>query len=275
MRHTYLVTDQNYLRTPQLEQLLTTHPSTRIVLPDLAMFEMTKPDERELTVRLSLATLSKFADRVFVSRAIGECLRYELKHVQPVTGYMLFREATLFLRRVLKAIASGASNAEFERVIYDPENHLSDLRRDYLDHDSNKQRSLELVEATKHEMTAGFAKRVRGKRATREEKIDFVREKAPSLLVRVLTENGFSRERAVNLARRKSMLLRYFYVNLWACLDWEEQGRLEGLGPEKVSNDLLDREYVLSASFFDGVLSSETRVNDAYAATTHLLATQL
>jgi hypothetical protein len=122
------------------------------------------------------------------------------------------------------------SNAEFERVIEDPEDHLSDLKRDYLDHQSNKQSSLELVEATKREMTDEFAKRIRGKRATWEEKIAFVREKAPSLLVHVLSDNGFTREKAVTLARKKSMLLRYFYVNLWACLDWEEQGRLEGLG---------------------------------------------
>lgn len=275
MRHTYFVIDQNYLRAPQLEELLATQPRTRIVVPDLAMFEMTKSSERALTVRSSLATLAKYADRVFVSRTIGECLKYELEHAQPVTGHMLFREATHFLRRVLSAVVTGRENPEFERVIHDPENCLLDLNQDYLDHDSNKQRSLELVDATKSEMTAEFAKRIRGRRVAREEKIAFIREKAPSLLIYVLEDNGFTREKACHLVRKESMLLRYFYVKLWACLDWAEHGRLDNLGAVKVSNDLLDQQYVLSATFFDGVLSCDARVNDAYLATMNLLAVRV
>ena len=275
MSGVYLVVDQNYLRDPKFEHLLAATANTRIVLPDLAMFEMAKPDERELSIRLSLATLARYAHRVFVSRPIAECLRHELERVQPVAGHMLFREATQFLRQVLQAVATGVTNAAFERVIHDPEDHLFDLKRDYLDHDSNKCRSLELVEATKLEMSAEFARRVRGNQATREQKIAFVREKAPSLLLNVLQENNFSRARAVNLIRRKPMLLRYFYANLWACLTWEEQGRLEGLGSKKVSNDLLDREYVLSATFFDGVLSRDGRVNEAYAVVAQILKSKV
>lgn len=274
MSHFYLVVDQNYLRNPQLESLLAATINTRIVFPDLAMFEMTKTDKRELNIRLSFAILAKYAHRVFVSRAIGECLKHELEHGQPVSGHMLLRGATQFLRQVLYAVANGVTNAAFERVIHDPESHLFDLKRDYLDHDSNKRHSLELVEATKLEMPAEFARRVRGKQATREQKIAFVREKAPSLLLSVLQENNFSRERALKFLRRKPMLLRYFYANLWACLSWEEQGRLEGLEPKKVSNDLLDREYVLSATFFDGILSCDARVNDAYGATAQMLTSK-
>lgn len=239
------------------------------------MLEMAKPDERELNIRLSLATLSRYAHRVFVSRAIGECLRHELERVQSVSGHMLFREATQFFRQVLDAVATGVTNAAFERVLHDPGNHLFDLKRDYLDHDANKRRSLELVEATKLEMSTQFARRVRGKQATWEQKIAFVREKAPSLLLSVLQENNFSREQALNFLRKKPMLLRYFFANLWACLDWEEQGRLEGLGSKKVSNDLLDREYVLSATFFDGILSCDARVNRAYAATVQMLTSKV
>lgn len=275
MSHVYLVVDQNYLRDPQFEQLLATTSNTRIVVPDLAMFEMTKSDERELTIRLSLAILARHRHRVFVSRAIAECLKYELERAQPVSGHMLYREATQFLRRILHAVATGVTNAEFERVIHDPQNHISDLKRDYLDHDSNKRRSLELVEATKLEMSPEFASRLRGKLASWEEKIAFVREKGLSLLLGVLQENNFSRERALNFARRKPMLLRYFYANLWACLSWEEYGRLEGMGPKKVSNDLLDSEYVLSATFFDGILSCEPRVNEAYVATVQMITAKV
>jgi len=157
-------------------------------------------------------------------------------------------------------------------VIADPQNHISGMKRDYLDHAANKARSLELVEETKRSMNGEFAKRLRGSRAALDEKLDFIHEKAPSLLVGVLEENGFSRGQAIRLYRKRPMLLRYFFAKLWACLSWEEQGRIEGLGPAKVSNDLIDLEYVLAATFFDGVLSDEPAVNDAYAAVHQLLA---
>ena len=124
-------------------------------------------------------------------------------------------------------------------------------------------------------MSVEFAKRVRGSQATREEWLDFVRMKALSLVAGVLQDNGFSLQRAMVFIRTRPMLVRYFYLKVWTCLVWEEQGRLEGLGEKKVSNDLLDHEYVLAATFFDGVLSNEPKVNDAYSAVKLLLETRV
>lgn len=273
MRHQYLVVDQNFLRTPALRDVLMERPHVQLVLPDLAMLEMTKSDEPELTAKLSLKIIAGHSSRVFVSRAMSECLKHELTTGRSVSGHLLFRPATTFLRKVLAAVKTGTPNEQYRRAIDDPENHLSALKRDYLNHAENKSRSLYLLDETKKQMPVEFAKRVRGSRATREEWIKFVRMKAPSLLVGVLEENGFSRERAMVFIRTKPMLLRYFYLKVWTCLVWEEQGRLEGLGEKKVSNDLLDHEYVLAATFFDGVLSDELKVNDAYKAVTLLLAT--
>ena len=245
---------------------------TKFVLPDLGMFEMAKSSNRELTIKLSLEILAQAPGRVFVARALSDCLHYELVQGKPVVGHLIDSEGTRFLRRLLVAVASGEKNDVFDKVVNDSDGHLGGLRRDYLDHVDNKRRSIELVEETKRGMSAEFAKRIRGSKATFDEKLDFIREKAPSLLVGVLEDNKFSRNRAIQLMRKQPMLLRYFYVKLWACLCWEEQGRIEGLGPSKVSNDLIDHEYVLAATFFSGVLSDEPAVNEAYKAVTQLLA---
>lgn len=271
MSRRYFVVDQNYLRTQSLQELLQGQPEVRLVVPDLAMFEMTKSDNREVTVRLSLATLAQYPSRVFVSRSMSECLKYELGTQRPVNGHLLFRDATQFLRNVLHSVSTGVSNSDYKKVIHDSGDHLSGLKRDYLDHDANKARVLELVDGTKQGMTAEFASRVRGAKATFDEKISFVETKAISLLGGILAEEGMSQQKAMNFIRRRPMLLRYFYLKLWACLTWEEQGRIEGLGVKKVSNDLIDHEYVLAATFFNGVLSNESQVNEAYAAVCCLL----
>ena len=272
MSRLYIVVDQNQLRSAELRDKVQKEPQTRFVLPDVGMFEMAKSSNRELTLSLSLEILACAPGRSYVSQSLSGCLSYELHRAVPVVGHLLHRDATAFLRRVLSSVASGVRNAEFADVIADPKGHVYGMRQDYLNHDANKRRAVELVEVTKRSMTAEFARRLRGSRATTDEKISFIAEKAPSLLVGVLEDNGFGRGKAIQFVRRKPMLLRYFFVKMWACLCWEDQGRIDGLGAAKVSNDLIDHEYVLAATFFDGLMSGEPAVNEAYKAVTTLLA---
>lgn len=261
----------NFLRLEALRDQLRVQPEIRLVLPDLAMFEMAKSSNRELTLKLSLDIIAQEPHRVFVSRALSDCLSYELSRKVAVVGHLLDRESTIFLRRLLSAVATGIRNAEYDQVIDDPQNYLSDMKRDYLDDSLNKTRSVQLVDVTKRVMTPEFANRLRGSLVGTPEKIHFVHEKAQSLLLEVLKENGFSHEKVIYLRRQKPMILRYFYVKLWACLSWEEQGRIENINAGKVTNDLIDHEYVLAATFFNGVLSNDRAVNDTYAAVSQLL----
>jgi hypothetical protein len=46
MHHRLLVVDQSYLRSPELERVLSDN-SNRVVLPDLGFFEMAKGEEAE------------------------------------------------------------------------------------------------------------------------------------------------------------------------------------------------------------------------------------
>jgi hypothetical protein len=271
MSKRYLVVDQNYLRAPELKLLLEQEDSVRVILPDLAFLEMTKSAQRELTLTQSLAQLCRYRSRVFLGQATSACLQYELAKKQPVSGHLVHRDGTQFIRKVLEAVASGSQNAELLQILNDPDGHIADLKRDYLDHSINKAQSTELVDVTKLDMSTEFARRVRSGTTTLEERLAFVHEKAPSLAVEVLADYGFSREKAVMFIRRKPLLLRYFYLNMWVCLDWERVGRLESMADHRVSNDLLDREYAITATFFDGLLTSEKRMNEAYGAVSRLI----
>lgn len=246
-----------------------------IVLPELAMLEMTKSEQRELTLNQSLKILANHRRRVVVSRATGACLAYELQHKRPVTGHLLQRKSTAFLREVLHTVATGERTAEYEQIVADEYGAIEDLRADYLSHEENKARALDLIDVTKLEMSAEFRRRVRSSIATDVEMLQFAKEKAPALFVGVLQERGWSREKAISFLRKKPLLLRYFYLNVWKCVQWERQGWLEALGPTKVSNELLDHQYVLAASFFGGLLSDEPAVNQARAALTAMLATRI
>ncbi len=267
----YLVVDQNYLRTPQLQVLLGADNLSRFVLPDLALLEMTKGAHRELTLTQSLAQLSRYPQRVVVAKAMSACLQNELTKKQSASGYLVHKEGTDFLRKILDAVATGNKNRELAQVLEDLDGHIPALEAEYLDHAANKNRAMELVDAAKLDMPPDFAKRVRNGTATFQERLAFVHERACSLSVAVLADFGFSREKAIAFIRTKPLLLRYFYLNIWNCLEWERHGRLESMVDRRVSNDLLDREYVIAATSFEGLLTNEKRMNEAYETVLQLI----
>lgn len=72
--------------------------------------------------------------------------------------------------------------------------------------------------------------------------------------------------------KSKPMLLRYFYSKMWLCIDWIKNGGFESISEEKISNDLIDHEYIMTATCFHGIISAEKRVMEAYGDMIALLS---
>ena len=76
MQRYFTVVDQNMLRSSELTRLLDGDIRAQVVLPDLALLEMTKTDQWEATLAGSLGTLSRHPNRAHLCRTVGECLRH-------------------------------------------------------------------------------------------------------------------------------------------------------------------------------------------------------
>ncbi len=65
---------------------------------------------------------------------------------------------------------------------------------------------------------------------------------------------------------------REFYIlKVWRAIWWLQHSGLDAAKDGMLYNDLYDDEYILVASFFDGLLSNECRVKEASAALTRIL----
>ena len=270
----YYVVDQNYLRKDELAQMLTAQPCMRIIIPDLAFLEMTKGSNQELTLRKSLSVLSRFASRVFVCRSIGWSLKQELDQLKPTKNLLSGMDLeTSLLRSVLNSLQRDPESAEVERLLHQSEEHLQRLHADYYDHDNNKSRAILLVDSLKRDTSANFMSKIRSNNVTIEERMNFVSEKSTELLLEALCGNRFNIpiQVAKKYIRLKPMQLRFYYLSIWLALDWTESGRVEGMNSSKVTNDYLDREYILSATYFNELLTKEKRMKVAYEALSRFL----
>lgn len=272
MTRRYLVVDQNVLRRPPLEERLAAEPRTHFVLPDLAFLEMTKSDQWESTLHGSLRMLSEYANRVHVCRSVNEALGLELASLRSIEGHMLYPEATAFARNILNSVRTGVDGHALGRIRADPDSHRQALAQDHLNHEQNKARFKELIDSTKRLLPDELQRRMRGAKVPDSERLQIIYDMAVSLLPQILGERGISIEKSRAFMKRKPMVLRYLYAKAWYCVSWIQKGGFESFRPDDVTNDEIDQQYVLSATFFHGLLSMETRVNDCYSDLLLLLA---
>lgn len=275
-----LVLDQNKLRqsrAPEVAELLRSSPTTHFVLPDAAFIEMTKNvDAREETLVESLGMIAPHSTRVHIGRSIPESLRKEIGSGRSTAGNMLLRDARGEARRMLAAIAAGTAHNDplLRRIVEDEDGHHDDIAEDYYIHADNKARVAGLIEELKEELlTAADVKALRSGRMDRDARLDLIHKVIPDWLGRTLSKrNGYSVGAVWSLLRQKPMVLRLQYYMMWLCMDWIRNGGYENVDPPKVSNDLIDRDYILTGSCFHGLISGESRVNEAYHDIMALLA---
>ena len=77
---------------------------------------------------------------------------------------------------------------------------------------------------------------------------------------------------AVRLKRQKCMTLRWAYMLAHHALQWIGDGGFESAPDNVILNDALDQDYVLLASFFNGIVSHEADVRNAVVDLRAILA---
>jgi hypothetical protein len=267
----YLVLDQNYLRSPELAELVDRERQTHFVLPDMAFLEMTKSAEWESTLKRSLSILSKVPQRVHAAHSVNDALGLELKTEKSVAGRMMFPVATEFIRRLLKWVATGQENDAIQRIRDEPAAQRASLHADYLNHPENKQQLAGLIQGIDSSIPEVVQKRLRANRVDPHEYLQIARSLWTDIAYGVLLDRKVDSNRARQYLKQRPVYSRYIFLNVWYCMGWVARGGFESLPDKGVTNEFLDHQYVITASCFHGLLTKETRANEAYSALTSAL----
>lgn len=269
MPNQLIVLDQNKLRedrAPEVVHALQNEPNIHFVLPDIAFIEMTKnPDHREKTLRGSLRLLAQYPNRVHVAKGLQDCFKFELLTLESSANRLTLREHRDNLRRLLKAVAGGDEGAsDLQRLVEDPDNHYSILADQYFNDLANKKRLGDIIDALKGALSESTLKDLRAKRLNRTERVEIVYQRAPRLLSGLFKGMGVPEGKAWSFQKKKPMILREYYSMLLLAIDWIASGGFESAAPKTITNDLVDHEYVITATCFHGLVTGETRMTDAY-----------
>ena len=262
------VLDMNVLQSAQLAERLKIESSTRYILPDVALVEMCKKPEWQLTMRLALQGLKDSADDIQVTLSIGEALSIELKRLIPIKNDEFLSEPfTDLVRNLVRLFAQDAAevDAELEGKVLKARELL--LKAE-LNADDAKARTKTHIDLLVKGLNPKIIKGLRSPSLAPERLVSFAYGVAHAYSWDMLVKNhGMSSDAAADYLELKPLLMRYQFLVVHNCLiHLKNAVVMESFGAHKELNNQLDFDFALTASYFDEVFSNDNGLLTAYAA---------
>ncbi|MBL3966983.1 hypothetical protein H3O04_31400 [Burkholderia sp. KCJ3K979] len=271
------VVDMNVLQSSQLAGLLSTDVEAQFVLPDTAFVEMSKHEEWELTMSRALAVFAGHTSRLSISLSTGEILRNELSSlVSSDSSALLSAELKAFAADLIEEFAHGRK--ENARLLV--ESKFDEVRQKLIAEELNavraKQQTHESLVKWKATLKAEVVSAIRKPNADHTFFLSFVQLNAQIFCEDFLESEGVKAADAVAFIEKKPMILRYFYaLTRHILLALKNGGDISSMKAEKELNNQLDLDYVLIATYFNGLHTSDKDAQAAYRDITEILATPM
>lgn len=266
------VLDQNAMRKPQLRNLIQAEPRVKFVIPDTALLEMSKSDQWEETFRRSFEILHPVVTRCLMSRSVQEARNLERKYGRSAEGHLLDDAFTEMLRCVIfESQAGGGPTMDLFKSRM-PEVR-EELRQNELSPQVNRQDVRDVIETMREELTSEETKLCkRPGLEGRVARLRLAQSFGDAFFVSRMKRDGVPDPVTRRLWKTKSVSRRWWYLIAHHALQWIGDGGVEVASDKVIVNDVLDQDYVLLGSFFDGVMSFENDVQNAWLDLLAMLA---
>lgn len=257
------VVDQNVMRRVELVDFMVARADAKFVIPDTGLLEMVKSELWEETFRRSFKVFVPVVRRCFMSMSVQEARELELKRRVSAEGQLLPDDFTKLLRSAIVESQSG-SGPTMSQLRGRVAELQQDLQRHELNAQANREELLRLVSELRSKLTKDEIKACRQEGMSgRLARIDIARSVGDALYVAHMEKLDAPASVSRRLWKTKSMTRRWCYSLVHHALQWLGDGGLDTATDKVVLNDILDQDYVIIGSFFDGVLSLETDVQHA------------
>ncbi len=257
------VVDQNVMRRAELVEFMAARPNAKFVIPDTGLVEMVKSDQWEETFRRNFQVFVPVVTRCFMSMSVQEARALEIERRTSAEGRLLPADFTKLLRGAIVESQSGSGRTMSQlrgRIAETQE----ELQQNELNAQANRIELQQLVSQLRSGLTKDEIKACRQEgTAGRSARVGIAQSVGHAFYVAHMKNMGAPDPVSRRLWKTKSITRRWCYLLVHHALQWLGEGGLDTATDKSVVNDVLDQDYVLLGSFFDGILSLETDVQHA------------
>ncbi|MEZ0388941.1 MAG: hypothetical protein ACAI34_17845 [Verrucomicrobium sp.] len=264
------VIDINYLRTPadptvlkrpELGALLqSSAPGDRFILADTALIETMKNRQWESTSRNSFKIVSQYPEKIWIATEISKLMNAELNSGRD-TDAVLDLGLTEGFRDLLREIASGNDGPAMNTV----RNNILQAQKTLATQQQNHPQNLGSLKAA----FDGVRKDVKVKeyrRLTdieqRQIRLRYAKTQAQISTRNVAKEEDKSQEVGDALATGRGAMIRLQIGYTLLGFKWAVNNGLDSFPDTKATNEIMDLDHAVIATYFDGILTEEASVED-------------
>ncbi|MFH1876711.1 MAG: hypothetical protein ABH865_07450 [Candidatus Omnitrophota bacterium] len=254
------IIDVGYLRDAKAEAYLKDDVNNLLAFTDFACMEALKGGVLS-NIRNSLEIVAKYANQILILKCLPEIMKVDYNLENFKETFIDADQTLTFPKFCIKIVKSNGSDSEFEKDLLKRSQEATEC----LD-EKRKGAALvfEGIAAFNQQMDQKYLKYVRsGKKWTINE--------YQYACVQILKMCEILFEKNINNTKMPEKenfinhyIFRYTLSGYLLVLKWLKDHGWESYPDEKKRNDIIDMSYVTFATYFDGVLSNDKKINSIY-----------
>jgi hypothetical protein len=261
------VVDQNYLREPNADLHTYLSAGNYIVMTDYGMMEVYK-GHSVLNIKRSLEIISKYPRQVVLLKGTQTNIRITQRGQRVLSRLLIDKELTAefedFCNQIFQIVPNRLSS---DLAILESKgrqaNEFYKGRMDFT------QMVLDSIGSYR---VAFKPEEMKAIRIGKEYDIELLRKMMShivSIAARLMKLNGFIVREPKNA--KNNYLFRWAIAAYFLVIKWLSEGGYQSLPLGKLQKDIIDMTYVAYATYFDGILSKDKKMNEVYLKSVMLL----
>ena len=259
------VIDQGFFRNQNLlSRIKSSSNNEFFIVTEDALIEMFKSKDWKYISKLSLSIIKDYKEKILVSFPIGVLREKEVASNQACRSFIDLESTKLF-RDLLDEYQRGIEG-KMVRIMQENISQTQSYKSSkVLDHERNKNLYLSIVSQFQDQMGPTLRKELRKNRVQFEIIYQIILEgvdecfRYPDGEFNILTNDELQ-----NFIISKPVYFFLYAALLYEAFYWQKKLGLEQMKPEKITNYILDTNYMVIAMYAKGILSTDGFVNDMY-----------
>jgi hypothetical protein len=273
INNNFFVLDVNFLRNPELNQLLKSAEEEFFVITENVIVETMKSKDWDYIYKKNFAIICQYPEKIYVTSPIGNLLEYERQNKKACTD--IFNEGST---NAIRIILNEMKNNNFENIDTLIGENISTTQQyvhsELLDYTKIKDAWLTIHSDFMESSGTKLREKLRKKRLATNQLYDLTIEAVDEIFCneKKFFGDSFSKEEIDNFKEQNSLFYKLFATWVYNSFWWQMKKGLENMDEKKITNEQFDIDNILIALYGKGIFSVESYVNALFGHIKNVLA---